>query len=157
MSSIQATHITKALQTLIDETFNNVHGLYLDKNTSLFETLANITAEAASIPVGGKCASLAAQVSHVSFYLEVVEKSVRHPTGEKTDWDEIWRSDKRVSADEWETIQSELRINLNRIMKLIEETPALSNEGAVSGAIAVIAHTAYHLGEIRQALCFFQD
>jgi len=73
----------------IDETFDIAHGLYLDKNTSLFETLSNITPDAASIPVGRKRAPSAAQVKHASFYLEVEEKSVRHPTGEKTDWDEI--------------------------------------------------------------------
>ena len=67
MSSIQSEHFTKALLTLLDETFDNVHGFYLDKNTSLFQTLANITADEASIPVGGKCATLAAQVKHVAY------------------------------------------------------------------------------------------
>ena len=43
------------------------------QGTSLFETLETITAAEASIPVGGKCATLAAQVAHVNFYLEVIE------------------------------------------------------------------------------------
>jgi len=54
MSSIQSEYFTKALFTLLDETFDNIHGFYLDRNASLFETLANITADEASIPVGGK-------------------------------------------------------------------------------------------------------
>jgi hypothetical protein len=41
----------------------------------------------------------------------------------------------------------------NDILKLIEDMPEWSDEGEIGGAIAVIAHTAYHLGEIRQALC----
>ena len=63
------------LFALLDETFENHHGIFLDKNTSLFPTLETISAEQASIPVGGKCASLAAQVAHVTFYLEVLERS----------------------------------------------------------------------------------
>lgn len=50
---------------LMEETFESKHhGIYLDKDTSLFETLDTVSAEEASIPVGGKCASLAAQVAH---------------------------------------------------------------------------------------------
>jgi hypothetical protein len=52
-----------------------VRGIYLDKGTSMFETLAGISAEEATIPVGGKCATLDAQVKHVAFYLDVLDKS----------------------------------------------------------------------------------
>ena len=60
MSSIDSEHFTKAVLELLDETFDNVHGYYLDKDTSLFQTLASISADEASTPVGGKCATLAA-------------------------------------------------------------------------------------------------
>jgi hypothetical protein len=153
MNSIQSEHFTKALFTLLDETFDNVHGYYLDKNTSLFETLASITADEASIPVGGKCATLAAQVKHIAFYLDVIEKSVRDPNYPKADWGEIWRTVNRVTPDEWKSIQDELRANYNNIKNLIESAPAWQGEAEIGGAIAIIAHTAYHLGEIRQALC----
>ncbi len=56
---------------LLDETFDNVHGIYLDKGTSLFETLATVSAEEASRPVSSRCASLSAQVAHVAFYLDM--------------------------------------------------------------------------------------
>lgn len=153
MSSIQPEHFTKALVELLDETFDNVHGYYLDRNTSLFETLAGITADEASIPVGGRCATLAAQVKHVAFYLDVVEKSIRDPNFPKVDWGEIWRTVSRVTPEEWLAFQEELRTSCDRILNLIEEAPAWSSADEIAGAIAVIAHTAYHLGEIRQALC----
>ena len=76
MSAINPEHFNKALLTLLDETFDNVQGFFLDGGTSLFETLATITAAEASIPVGGKCATLAAQVKHVAFYLDVTAKSI---------------------------------------------------------------------------------
>ena len=89
---IQAEHFTNALYALLDETFDNVHGFFLDKGTSMFETLGTISAEEASIPVGGKCATLAAQVKHVAFYLDVLERSVRTGAYERADWGEIWRT-----------------------------------------------------------------
>ena len=153
MTTIQSEHFTKALITLLDETFDDVKGIYLDKNTSLFETLADITAEEASIPVGGKCATLAAQVKHVAFYLDVVDKSVRDPNFPRVDWGEIWRTVNVVTPEEWQAIQDELRTNYNHILQLIDETPEWVNERQIGGAIGVVVHTAYHLGEIRQALC----
>jgi hypothetical protein len=153
MSSIDSAHFKAALRQMLDETFDNVHGAFLDPNTSLFETLAGISAAEASIPVGGKCATLAAQVKHVAFYLDVTDKSVRDPTYPRVDWGEIWRTVSAVTPQEWEAIKAELRASYNRILKLIDDITEWPNEAYVGGAIAVVAHTAYHLGEIRQALC----
>ncbi len=142
-----------ALRIVLDETFDDVKGIYLDKGTSFFETLAAISAEEASIPVGGKCATLAAQVKHVAFYLDVVVNSVRDPNTPRADWNEIWRTVDAVSPEEWQAIQDELRASYERILELIEETPSWEDERQIGGAIGVVAHTAYHLGEVRQALC----
>ena len=102
---IQADEFTKALYSLLDETFDNVQGYYLDKGTSMFETLATVSAAEASIPVGGKCATLAAQVKHVAFYLDVLEHTVRTQQFEKQDWGKIWRETTVVTPDEWEEDQ----------------------------------------------------
>jgi hypothetical protein len=131
---------------------DNVRGYFLDGGTSLFETLATISAEEASIPVGGKCATLAAQVKHVAFYLDVVDKSVRDPNFPRADWGEIWRTVSAVTPDEWQAFQDELRANYQRILALIEDTPEWGQE-EMAGTIALVVHTAYHLGEMRQALC----
>lgn len=153
---IQAQHFTNALYALLDETFDNVQGFYLDKGTSLFETLATISAAEASIPVGGKCATLAAQVKHVAFYLDVLEKAVRTQQSEKVDWGQIWRETKAVTPAEWEALKNDLRASYNRIKALVNDTTEWPSEYEIGGAIAMIAHTAYHLGEIRQALCTLQ-
>ena len=153
MSIIESEHFTKALLALLDETFDSVQGYFLDKGTSLFETLAGISAEEASIPVGGRCATLAAQVKHVAFYLDVVDKSVRDPDYPQVDWNEIWRTVSNVTEEEWDAIRLELRQSYKRILELINWKNSWPSDYEITGAIAVIAHTAYHLGEIRQALC----
>jgi hypothetical protein len=155
-SQIQAEHFTSALYTLLDETFDNVHSYYLDRGTSLFETLVTISAEEASIPVGAKCATLAAQVKHVAFYLDVLEYQVRSGIYEKQDWGKIWRETSAVSGVEWEALKAALRESYERLQRLIADTQEWPSEQHVGGAIAAIVHTAYHLGEIRQALCTLQ-
>ncbi|HWQ83998.1 MAG TPA: hypothetical protein VN363_05495 [Anaerolineales bacterium] len=153
MSTIESELFTKALLEILDETFDNVQGYFLDRGTSLFETLATISAEEASIPVGGKCATLAAQVKHVAFYLNVVDKNVREHNYARVDWGEIWRTVNAVTPEEWSAIQAELREAYNRIISLVTEMPAWTSADEIGGAIGLVAHTAYHLGEIRQALC----
>jgi len=150
---IQTEYFTKALYALLDETFDNVHGYFLDRDTSMFETLATISAEEASVPVGGQCATLAAQIKHVAFYLDVLEKALRTGQFESQDWDKIWRETSGVTPEEWDGLKSSLRESYDRIKTLINGTSEWSNERQIGGAIGTIVHTAYHLGEIRQALC----
>lgn len=150
---IQAEHFTQALHMLLGETFDKVEGYYLDKGTSLFETLATISAAEASIPVGGKCATLAAQVKHIAFYLDTLEHDVRSGTFSKVDWSEIWRTTRAVSPDEWQAIQQGLRESYGRVKQLIDDTQTWPDATQIGTAMALIVHTAYHLGEIRQALC----
>ena len=152
-TQIQAEHFTGALYTLLDETSDNVHGYFLDKGTSLFETLATVSPEEASVPVGGKCATLAAQVKHVAFYLDVLERNVRTQQYERQDWGKIWRETTAVTPEEWAALKTQLRESYERIKKLFRDTAEWPSEQHVGGAIAAIVHTAYHLGEIRQALC----
>src|SRR6476619_4875759 len=99
---------TKELFEILDETFEHVHGIYLDKGTSLFETLATITAEEASRPVSATCASIAAQVEHVRFYLDVLERYIQSQEVGKIDWQESWKL-KTVKAAEWDALRQRLK------------------------------------------------
>lgn len=123
----------------------------------MFETLTTISAEEASVPVGGRCATLAAQVKHTAFYLEVVNRNVRSGTFERVDWGEIWRTTGAVTPEEWEAIKTRLRAAYSDIRALIADTSAWSSELHIGSAIATVVHTAYHLGEIRQALCTLKN
>jgi hypothetical protein len=73
------------------------------------------------------------------------------------DWGEIWHTVNRVTPEEWQSIQSELRAHYNHILNLFKTVPAWSSENEMGIAMAVVVHTAYHLGEIRQALCILRS
>src|SRR5215216_2062036 len=113
---------TNNLFQYMEETFEaKHHGIFLDKNTSLFPTLETISAEEASIPVGGKCASLAAQVAHVTFYLEVLERYVVYNDQSRADWGLIWRTVEKVTPEEWEEYKCQLKNTYRRIEKMFRE------------------------------------
>lgn len=153
LDKIDEQHITQNLFEILDEAFVTHHGIFLDKGTSLFETLETITAAEASIPVGGKCATLAAQVAHVNFYLEVSEAYILEKDIGKVDWGEIWRLVGKVSPEEWNAYQDQLKTTYNRILSLLQNLENWNDERPIGGALAIVVHTAYHLGEIRQAMC----
>ena len=149
---IELDRFTQELSALLEETFERVRGIYLDRGTSLFETLATISAEEASRPVSATCASIAAQVEHVRFYLEVLERYLRGETVGKVDWQASWRLT-TVTPEEWDALKGRLRDTHRDILAVVGDARTWEDENAIGGSMAIVAHTAYHLGEIRQALC----
>lgn len=150
---METQDFTNNLFAFMEETFEpKHHGIYLDRGTSLFETLDRVSAEEASIPVGGKCASLAAQVAHVIFYIKSWERYALQGDNSPRDWGYIWRTVEKVTPEEWEDYKSKLKDAYGRMDKLFRENSDW-NDDTIGGALSIVVHTAYHLGEIRQALC----
>lgn len=152
-NSIRPEDFRNNLMLLMEETFEpKHHGIYLDRGTSLFETLETVSAEEASIPVGGKCASLAAQVAHVTFYIESFERYALQGDDSRRDWGYIWHTVEKVTPEEWDEYKRKLKEAYLRLDTLFRENPVW-NDDTIGGALSIVVHTAYHLGEIRQALC----
>jgi len=154
-ATLQTQDFLTALLELLEETFDKTKGIFLDKDTSLFYTLDGISAEEASIPVGGQCATLAAQVAHVIFYLDVLERYVARHDTTPADWGEVWRTVRGVDAAGWQALKDGLRAAYGRTRDLLIAQEHW-DEDSLSGAMAIVVHSAYHLGEIRQALCTLQ-
>jgi hypothetical protein len=151
--TINQEFFTTQLFDMLTETFEMHHGIYLDKGTSLFDTLETVTAEEASQLVGGKCAALSAQVAHVTFFLEVAERYIQGRPDEDVDWGKIWRTIEKVSSADWESLRENLRQTYYRVLGELHRLDSWNDEKSIEGAMAMVVHSAYHLGEIRQAFC----
>lgn len=143
------------LHNFLRETFEEPEGIFLDPDTSLLQTLAGVTAEQASIPVGGKCASLAAQVAHLLFFIDSFERYALQNDTSKRDWGHVWRTVEKVDEAQWERLRQALKAAYERMDRLFQENTVWDAE-RMGGAMSIIVHSAYHLGEIRQALCQIQ-
>jgi len=148
------------LRTLLRETFEKVEGIYLDGGSSLLETLEKVDAAQASAAMpaisiapedvgagGGTGAgtTIAGQVEHIRFYLEATRAYVQGKE-EKFDWKRSWRVT-AVTPVEWLNLRRRLQEEYEAVGALLGD---FRDERAVNGALAIGAHTAYHLGAIRQ-------
>jgi hypothetical protein len=146
------TLLRRSILECLDETFLEGHGIYLDKGCSLFPTLEGLSAEEASGSVALDSATLAAQVEHVRFYLDVLNDVIRAKELVKVDWKEIWRTVSKVTPAEWEEQKQRLQESYERVMTALESLDGWDGEDKIAGALSVLSHTAYHLGGIRLTL-----
>ena len=141
----------------LEETFAQHHGIYLDKETSLFETLSSVTAEEASLRASDRTASVAAHVRHMTFYTNLLLRTIRGEKLGKVNWREIWENDRPVTAEQWGGEIQELRRTYADARELIQDPVAWEREDTPGEFTAIAVHTAYHLGAIRQALAVIRS
>lgn len=105
----------------LEETFKTHHGIFLDKGTSLFETLAGLSAEQASRTMGTGGATVAAHVAHVDVYLGVLEAVLQGRNPGPVDWRAIWNSVDAVTPETWAALQEQLRATYQRVLVGLRE------------------------------------
>ena len=151
-AQIPVARLKKPLLRCLEETFTEVHGIYLDKGTTLFETLDSITSVEASQRISPNTATIAAQVEHVRFYLDVLDKYINTLEDSTNNWREIWETVGAVTPEEWEAIKTRLRESYSKVMATINSFEQWDRKYDIAGALSVLTHTAYHLGGIRVTL-----
>ncbi|HEY6802156.1 MAG TPA: DinB family protein [Pyrinomonadaceae bacterium] len=148
--SIQA--LREPLLKCLDETFSNNHGIFLDKGTTLFQTLETVTAAEASEKISPNSATIAAQVEHLRFYLDVLDNYIHKREDTKVNWREIWDTVSTVNDEEWKAVKQRLRESHERVMTTINSFEQWDSDFEIGAALAILTHTAYHLGGIRTTL-----
>jgi hypothetical protein len=143
---------TSSLFTLLKETFEGppqTASAYLDAGAGLFQTIDNLTAEEASRVVAHGAPTIAAHCEHARFYVSVLHRYMQEPL-EKIDWQQSWLV-QTVSESEWEALRKELRQSYETVIQTLKAVETWGDE-QVGGGMAIITHTAYHLGAIRQLM-----
>lgn len=139
------------LAFLLEETFATpAHpsgNAYLDRQAGWEPTLAALSAEEASQAQAPGGTTIAGHVEHARFYLEVL---LRFADGspERVDWEASWGV-REVTPVAWEALRASFAETSERLVRAFEDRPAWDDR-AVGAALAVLAHSAYHLGAIRQ-------
>ncbi|MCY4146092.1 MAG: hypothetical protein OXE95_04180 [Chloroflexi bacterium] len=149
---IDIAEVASGFDFFFTETFEQVRGAYLDPGDSLFESLAQLSAADASAPMGS-CATIAAHVAHIDYYLRALEDRMLGRDVGWVNWDEIWRTVGAVDEAGWADLQAELRGNYARIKERLASADEWQGTRELSSLLGIIAHSAYHLGEIRQMMC----
>ncbi len=120
---------------------------YLDRGTGVFSTLDALDAGQASRYYGST--TVAAHTEHAKFYLDRLCEFMRGRT-EKVNWEQSWLIE-TVNQAEWDALRDGMRRSYENAVRCFAEIDAWDTTN-IGDAIAIIAHTAYHLGAIRQIM-----
>ena len=146
----------RAVSKLLIEVFNGPPGdeayILNPGDPGLHRQLDTISpATASEQPIAGK-PSIASHVDHVHYGLSLL---TRWLAGEENpwadaDWNGSWRRNE-VSEDQWRILRENLREKADTWQNAVSRRTEWDDLNA-AGALSTIAHTAYHLGAIRQIL-----
>lgn len=148
----------RALLALFDEGYRGAAGAgtwYVDNDPEcgLLGTLAGLSAAAASRPLApGDPLTAASHADHVRFSLSLANRASRgenpYPTA---DWAASWAV-RSVTEEEWAGLAAALESEIRDLRRFIETGKPLEDEMFATGIFGLVAHTAWHLGALRQAL-----
>src|ERR1035437_515333 len=148
-NAIPRTRFVEAVAYLLRETFEGSPegqpSAYLDRGVGIFSTLSNLSAETASHEHLGT--TIAAQTEHAKFYLDRLCEFIGGRT-EHVNWEDSWLIE-TVNEEEWKALLESVKRSYQSTLVCIADT-AEWNDLQIGMAMGMIAHTAYHLGAIRQ-------
>lgn len=148
--TIRTEDFTNNLLALLIETFESPRkpsSAYLDQNTGLFDTLNKLSVEQAAKPVTEGGTSIAGQVKHIKFYIDVLEQ-IMDGHNVEADWQGNWQVGE-VTPEVWDALKADLKTSYERLSQRLNTTSIWGDE-EVGDSIAILVHTAYHLGALRQ-------
>ena len=146
---ISVQHFTASVAYLLRETFEGspegMPSAYLDRGVGIFNTLEKLSADAVSKEFHGT--TIAAQTEHAKFYLDRLCEFINGRT-ERVNWDDSWLIE-TVNDAEWDALRSSVRRSYENTLRCLAAVDDWTEERQ-GMAIGMVAHTAYHLGAIRQ-------
>ena len=151
MSPVVAVSLVKRM---LREAFEGPPGPWsyftdLSPGTGVFATISGLSAGQASREGGPGQTTIAGHVYHLSSSVVLTTRGLRGETSSR-DRSQSWT----VSAVDdvaWATLRARLRDDYEMLLVAVE-THATWDEDALGIAVGAVAHTAYHLGAIRQRL-----
>ena len=69
---------------------------------------------------------------------------------EKVNWDESWKL-QEVNPESWETLKTDLKTMYQQVVAKLDSISTWGGD-EIGDGLAMLIHTAYHLGAIRQII-----
>lgn len=154
MSDVPPVVIASLLTRVLREAFEGPPGpwtYFTDTSAAagVFGTINKLSAADASRPAGPAGTTIAGHVHHLCSSLSLTTRSIRGGAAGR-DRSTSWTVTV-VDGARWTDLQAQLRREYGALLVTLEMHAAW-DEDSLGDAIGAIAHTAYHLGAIRQRL-----
>lgn len=118
---------------------------YLDQGIGVLNTLEKLSAADVSRQINAT--TIAAHTEHLKFYLDRLCEFIEGRT-EPVNWEQSWLIE-TVSETEWSALRGGLQKSYENVLRCAAAVN-IWNQNNIGEIVAIIAHTAYHLGAIRQ-------
>lgn len=137
------------IKELLNETFNGPDGDWswyteAKKGSGLLNTIEQISASEASKEIEGT--TIAAHTHHTMYHITVCMNSIKDMQV-ASDWSISWNI-KVVNEQQWNEIKNGLESEYKELIALIDRSELSSTTTRI--LLANLAHSAYHLGALRQ-------
>ena len=157
-ATIERAVLTKAALTLYDEGYLGPQGKgswFTDggPESGFLGTLEAVGFREANLPLPeGGGLTVASHVGHLRYSLELANRAMRGENPYKdANWARSWDV-REVSETEWKKLLAALRAEYASLREAIAAGSAWADEDMLTGTLGLIAHGAWHLGAVRQAL-----
>lgn len=148
-TNISKEDFLKDVLVILRETFEGSPegqgSAYLDHGIGVLPTIDKLSAEQVSREING--ITIAAHTEHAKFYLDRIVEFMKGRT-EKVNWEQSWLIE-TVNEEEWKALRDAVRKSYDNVLRTFAEIETW-NQDNIGDAVAIVAHTAYHLGAIRQ-------
>lgn len=159
MNIVNPENVSASISTLLSEAYKGPagHGSWFtdeEPDCGVLGTLASLTAEEASKPLSATedGATAASHASHLAYALSLANKAMRGENPYKNaDWSGSWAV---TIVDEvaWKVLRARLDKEFADLMAAISDPAVWSSPQRLTGMMGNVAHSAWHLGALRQAL-----
>jgi hypothetical protein len=118
---------------------------FLDRGVGFFSTLEALSAADVSKEFGGT--TIVAQTEHAKFYLDRLCEFINGRT-DRVNWEDSWLIE-TVNDTEWDALRATVRRSYESALRCLASVEEWTDD-RTGMAMGMVAHTAYHLGAIRQ-------
>ena len=155
MGQISAVSIVEAIASLLEEVHvgpPNPRATWITSNrpgSGFLGTLDTVSASLASTPPAPGLNTIAAHSAHLLFALSLALRAMHGENPYATaKWEESWRT-KTVGEAAWAELRASLRRVHGELVAAIRRGPPLDDPDMLQGVIALVGHSAYHLGAMQ--------
>ena len=155
---IEKSALTKAALALYEEGYEGPKGKgswFSDggPESGFLGTLEGLSLADANRPLlDGEGLTVASHAGHLRFSLELANRAMRGENPYKdANWARSWDI-RKVGEAEWKGLLASLRKEYAALRESIAAGEAWKDEDSLTGTFGLIAHGAWHLGALRQAL-----
>ena len=148
-------YFQKSFLTLFRECFEAIppgqdYTWFVQGREGVFDALDSVDAAQASRKPSAECSSIGAHLNHLLFALESMIAQIHGQEVQGT-WESSWAK-QEFSENEWETLRHDLRMAYEKVLAWLNRLPEAPGELEMTGVMAILPCSAYHLGAVRQLM-----